>query len=297
MMQVVPLHLDYPLSSGHKASRIVCQDDWKKYAGSDWEDSMMELELSDRFHAKQGRSIVRWTLGNEGQSLTVYLKRHYKLPVGMKWARKLFPNSNWTPGLQEYANLEWAAGQGIPVPRAMAAGEFADDRGNLQGFIAIAELTDMLALHEALPLAQSKLMPKEFREWKQGLFDELARLTHLFHDANVYHKDWYLCHFYTREEDCVRSVVDWKNRVSVIDLHRMKRHPLFGFWQRMKDLAQLEYSAVWPSVDGVDRESFWKTYSAEMNGIYRRILRWGVLAKARIYLRNHRRAEGRKHAR
>ena len=69
----------------------------------------------------------------------------------------IFPNKARSPGLQEWEHLEWAEKQGLPVPRAMAAGELIGPHGKLQSFIAIAELTDMLPLHEAVPLASQSL--------------------------------------------------------------------------------------------------------------------------------------------
>ena len=40
----------------------------------------MQVEVTDRFSAKQGRSTGRWVLQAGGSRLVVYLKRHYQLP-------------------------------------------------------------------------------------------------------------------------------------------------------------------------------------------------------------------------
>src|SRR5262249_13012450 len=62
------------------AQRFWHRPDWPRFAGNDWADRIMEVAVTDRFHAKQGRSTGRLVLGGPGRELTVYLKRHYRLP-------------------------------------------------------------------------------------------------------------------------------------------------------------------------------------------------------------------------
>src|SRR5262249_56722554 len=88
--------------------------------------------------------------------------------------------------------------QGVPVPEVVAAGEFIGPRGGLQSFLAVEELTGMLPLNEAVPLAQASLDPRAFRRWKRGLLTEMARLGRMLHDRRSFHKDFYLCHVYVR---------------------------------------------------------------------------------------------------
>src|SRR6187549_933043 len=51
-------------------------NDWAALASAD-HDAVMTASVGDRFHAKQGRSIVRWTLHGNAGKLVVYLKRHF----------------------------------------------------------------------------------------------------------------------------------------------------------------------------------------------------------------------------
>ncbi len=218
--------------------------------------------VGDRFHAKQGRSIGRWTLRSDsGSSLVVYLKRHYVLPRWHGLLAAVFPGRAWSPGLEEWNHLEWAKSQGIPVPRAVAAGELRGPWGKLQSFLAVEELAGMLPLHEAIPLAKSRLSGVEFADWKRGLLTEMARLTRELHRRGAFHKDLYLCHFYIAGSDTAVSPGGWQGRVVMIDFHRLGRHRLGRTWYRVKDLAQLIYSC--DGVDGVtlrDRLRFWKQY-------------------------------------
>jgi heptose I phosphotransferase len=190
----------------------------------------------------------------------VYLKRHYVLPRRDGLLAVLFPGHARSPGLQEWEHLEWARAQGLPVPRAMAAGELVGPGGRLQSFLAVAELTGQLALHEAIPLAATRLDAATFRRWKRSLTDELVRLSLAFHDKHAFHKDWYLCHFYIDEADTRRVPDAWSGRVTVIDLHRLTLHRFTGLWRRVKDLAQLLYSADVAGLSDRDRLGFWSRY-------------------------------------
>jgi heptose I phosphotransferase len=243
----------------HGVRRLRHQPHWPDFAGPDWAEHIMHESLTDRFHAKQGRTIARWTLGTQGRRLVVYLKRHYRLPWWHGLLALLWPDGDWSPAMQEWEHLQWAKSAGLPVPVAAAGGEFIGPWCRLQSFLAIEELTDMLALHEAIPLAASRLDPLTFRRWKRGLIREMVALTLSLHRRRSFHKDLYLCHFYIDQED-TRRLPDWRGRVRLIDLHRLGHHPWTWPWWRIKDLGQLLYSSNLPGVDGRDRLWFWRLY-------------------------------------
>jgi heptose I phosphotransferase len=291
-MSFVPLPLNAERAPGlwqrllHGFRKLRQRPDWQSFAGVGWPDRIMNEELTDRFHAKQGRSIGRWELNDAaGRSLVVYLKRHYRLPRSSGCLAAFFPWRAWSPGLQEWEHLAWAREHGLPAPRAVAAGESIGPWGKLQSFLAVEELTGMLPLHEAVPLAQTQLEPSTFATWKQSLARELARLTRLIHDKNVFHKDLYLCHFYVREDDTRRLPSDWTNLVVMIDFHRLSRHRVAGLWWRVKDLAQLLYSSEIQGVTGRDRLYFWKAYRGEAKRtLLAGLIRW----KWKLYRRHNR---------
>ncbi len=242
------------------AQRIIEQDDWPRLAGNDWPRHIMDVEVTDRFHAKQGRSTGRWRLRGPDGGLTVYLKRHYRLPWWHGLLATLWPRGAWSPAMQEWQHLEWARRQGIPVPRTVAAAEFIGPWTKLQSILAVEELTGMIPLHEAIPQASRQLPPDLFRAWKDNLIEEIARLTRILHDRYCFHKDLYLCHFYIPEADTHGVPVSWRERIHMIDLHRLGHHPwTWRLWQ-IKDLAQLLYSSEIDGIDARDRLAFWRAY-------------------------------------
>jgi heptose I phosphotransferase len=256
--------------------RVRQSEYWERFAGPGWADRVMGLALTDRLHAKQGRTIVRWTLRAGDRPLVVYLKRHYRLPWWDGVRALLRPDTPRSPALQEWEHLEWARSEGLPVPRAAAAGEFIGPRGRLQSFIAVEELTGMLPLHEALPLAASRLDPRSFERWKRGLTAEMVAIAVALHRRRRFHKDFYFCHFYVAEEDTARAPSGWGGRVRLIDLHRLAHHPRTWLWWRAKDLAQLLFSSDVAGVNTRDRVRFWRGYlpPGRLAGLLRAVIRF-----------------------
>ncbi len=239
--------------------RLQHRSDWSAHVTADWPERIMQTPVTDRYHAKQGRSTGRLILDQGGRRLTVYLKRHYQLPWWCGWLAALWPDGAWSPALQEAQHLERARQIGVPVPQVVAAGEFIGPWGKLQSFLAVEELTDMLPLHEAIPLAATRLAPRQFARWKRSLIGEMARLTRHLHEQNYYHKDLYLCHFYIAREDTAR-LPRWRDRVHLIDLHRLGHHCWMGWLWQSKDLAQLLYSSALSVITPRDRLRFWRAY-------------------------------------
>jgi heptose I phosphotransferase len=273
--------------------RLRQRADWAELLGPDWADRIMDVTVTDRFHAKQGRSTGRWILHAGERRLAVYLKRHYRLPWWRGLLATVWPGAGWSPALEESQHLDWARGQGLPVPAVVAAGEYIGPWGRLRSFLAVEELTDMLPLHEAVPAAAARLAPDAFRAWKRGLIAEVARLTRALHDRRRFHKDLYLCHFYVPGPDTAGPVADWRGRVYLIDLHRLAHHPwTWRRWQA-KDLGQLLFSSDVAGVTALDRLLFWRLYLGEAWRTRRgRWLRWLVRAKGERYRRHNAKRKG-----
>jgi heptose I phosphotransferase len=154
----------------------------------------------------------------------------------------------------------------------------------------VEELTGMLPLHEAIPLAADRLDAVIFREWKRSLILELAGIVRGLHARRWFHKDLYFCHFYIAEED-TRTLPLWNGRVQMIDLHRLGHHPWTWPWWLAKDLAQLLYSSAVAGVTPRDRLAFWRAYSGHAGqGLKDRFLRRFIRVRAERYARHNRQA-------
>jgi heptose I phosphotransferase len=248
-------------------------DRYRRRLPEDLDATVMMLESHDRFHAKQGRSTARFvfhaseSVGSRGarvpqtdsRPLAVYLKRHYHLPWTSRLAALLSPGGKHSAGAAEWAHLKTARMLGIEVPDPVAAGERIGPRGQLSSFLMVTELEGSTAANELLPVLAGALDRKVFTEQKRRVIDEIARIAARLHNARIFHKDLYLCHFFVNAE---RLQAKGIARVALIDLHRLAQHTLGSAWWRSKDLGQLLFSTT--GVAGVtehDRLRFFVRYS------------------------------------
>lgn len=224
---------------------------------------VMGLETPDRLHVKQGRSTARVIFhpgeGVPGRRVSVYLKRHYRLPWSAGLAATIHPSGGYSPAAEEWTHLERGRALGIEVPEVVAAGERIGPRGELTSFLMVAELTGCEALHEALPKLAARLDPVAFASLKRRIIAEMARIAATLHAAKLFHKDLYLCHFFLDMEKVEGNPRDI--RLVLIDLHRLTSGGAWSAWLRWKDLGQLLFSTF--GVAGIgDRDliRFWRLY-------------------------------------
>lgn len=278
----------------HGTRRLLHRPPWSgsetpATAGLDF-DQIMEVQVTQDFHAKQGRSTGRWVVRTDAGALAVYLKRHRRLPWHRRLLATLWPTRGWSPALTEWRNLQWAQKHDIPVPEPVAAGEWIGPWFKLESFLVVKELTGMLPLHEALPLAEELLPPASLQTWKRAVVAEMARLCRRLHQARRYHKDLYLCHFFVPRPatSLEAGQQPLREHVHLIDFHRLGRHPWTGWYRRIKDLAQLLYSSDVPGVTERDRLAFLHLYlgQTKLNRAGRWLMRL-VCWKAARYRRHN----------
>jgi heptose I phosphotransferase len=184
--------------------------------------------------------------------------------------------------------LDWAASHGFRVPRVAAVGERIGPWGRLQGYLALEELSGMLALHEAIPRAAAQLSATAFSIWKRGLTAALAGAVARLHALRHFHKDLYLCHFFIPARAIGAIPGNWEAELTIIDFHRLGHHRWSAAWWRLKDLAQLLYSSDVIGVTARDRLRFARYYAGEnRNSLAWRFTRWAVGVRWRNYRRHN----------
>jgi heptose I phosphotransferase len=232
----------------------------------DFDATVMTLESRDRLHAKQGRSTARVVFhGAEqagGRPLSVYLKRHFRLPWTARISALLHPAGRHSPGAAEWAHLERARSLGVPVPEVVAIGERIGPWAELQSYLVVAELSGSKELNEILPVLERRMDRADFERLKRRIVRRAARIAATIHRARMFHKDLYLCHFFLDLERLERDPGDVE--LTLIDLHRLQEHRLLADRWRWKDLGQLLFSTE--GVSGVSTRDvlrFWKHYRRE----------------------------------
>ncbi len=252
---------------------------------NDLDSTVMTLESTDRHHAKQGRSTARVRFDSGVDSITVYLKRHYRLPWAKRVAALFHPAGRHSPASAEWAHLERARGLGIAVPEVVAVGEWVGPWGALQSYLMVAELVGHAPLHEAMPELSRSLEPAKFASLKRALVVEMAEIAAKLHAAHAFHKDLYLCHFFLDLEADASS----PRRLCLIDLHRLAVHHWSAPRWRWKDLGQLLYSTLGvEGIDDRDRLRFWMHYRRRTRMILPRLQRRFIRGKAALYLAHNR---------
>jgi heptose I phosphotransferase len=193
------------------------------------------------------------------KAVSVYLKRHYRLPWSDGLAATVHPAGRHSPAAEEWDHLERGRALGIEVPEVVAAGERIGPRGGLSSFLMVAELTGCEALHEALPQLADRLDARAFAAMKRRVIAEMARIAAALHNARLFHQDLYLCHFFL---DLARLGSDPRAiRIVLIDFHRLAPGRLWPAWPRWKDLGQLLFSTYGVvGIDDRDRLRFWRLY-------------------------------------
>jgi len=256
---------------------------WADAVGADFVETIMDWNVTDDFHSKQGRSTGRLVLNSD---LVVYLKRHWQLPWWHRLLACFHPTGNWTPAAQEWENLQSAQRIGVSVPEPLAMGQRVGPGLKLQSFLVIRELTGMLPLHQAIPLAQSIMPIASFTRWKNQLLIQVAEMASRLHTTHYYHKDLYLCHYYVEKPQATDQS---PGPLKLIDLHRFGYHRLFAWRWQIKDVAQLVFSTMGVAgLNDQDRDFILEAYrGAEYRTVRDRWFEAAVRAKAHRYARHN----------
>ena len=188
----------------------------------------MDVPVTDRFHAKQGRSTGRLHSARTAMpALAVYLKRHYRLPWWRGLLAPLWPGGGWSPALQEWQHLErarWRGGRAGAASRSRPASSSARGAGCRASSPSRSCTTCCRCTRRSRSAMRSSTRPT-FARWKRGLIAEMARLAALLHGRRWFHKDLYLCHFYIARADHRAAARMAGATVAMIDLHRLASIP------------------------------------------------------------------------
>lgn len=221
-------------------------------SGLDRFEEVMALEAPPAAvtRAVPGRFTARIQVAGQadGPPLVLYLKR-YRGRLRAPAARN------------EWRMLHELAAAGIPCPRPVAVGERPGVLGPTASFLLTADLTGAV---------QADWWIAGRPERRRELIRAVAGLAARFHRAGFHHQDFYLCHFFVREEDgsARREPLD----LSLIDLQRCGRHGGRRRWL-VKDLAQLHHSLGQAGFSGEHWEEFLSRYGGVDTALGRAILR------------------------
>lgn len=204
----------------------------------------------DVFRDVKGRRTVRFERGGK----RYFIKSHPR-PSLSEWLKCLL-SLKW-PVLG--AEPEWRGIQALET--AGVATMTLAGRGRGAGSFVITEAFENSVSLEEL-LEQSAALPITLRNrLKRALIPQLGAIARKMHAAGVNHRDFYLCHFLTRDRDWAQWHPSDPISLVVIDLHRVqiRRRPTPARW-RIKDLGALAYSAFGSQFTVCDAVRFIRAY-------------------------------------
>jgi len=186
---------------------------------------------------KQRERIKLDLTADDGKKVTVYLKRFGPAPVGEVVKNLIYPRRSVGAGVYDFAAAMALAERGVATSRPISYGQEPAAPGKGRSFVMLQELPQAEALERLLPQWQKNKKTYAMLADKKELIGKLAELVGRLHGQGFFHRDLYLSHIFLCRNEA------GEERLCLIDLQRVFRPKFYQRRWRIKDLAQLYYSA------------------------------------------------------
>jgi len=183
--------------------------------------------------------------------VTVFLKRYDRPPFMLQLTNWLFNRSRKSIALADVAVARKLQAAQINTPKTIACGEQWELLFEKRSFIMIEKIPDARSLETRLPECFNQPATSKERKLRKEFIATSAAFIKKFHDTGHRHRDLYLCHIFR----------DTKGRLYLIDLARVFKPILLAERFRVKDIAQLYYSAPGTYFSAPDRLRFYLAYT------------------------------------
>jgi len=194
------------------------------------------------------RSRVEFQI--ESPATTVFLKRYDRPPIPAQLKNWLSAKKRISCALAEVDAARNLSAMGINTPRMVAWGQQWDVFFEKRSFAVIEKIWDGESLERRLPGFFNGPATAENLILRRQFIRQLAAFIRKFHDTGYRHRDLYLCHIFRTLDD----------KFYLIDLARVFKPMLLGALYRIKDIAQLHYSAPAKCFSRTDRLRFLRAY-------------------------------------
>jgi len=195
------------------------------------------------------RSRVEFQAGTP--STIFFLKRYDRPPVWAQLKNWLSAKKRVSCAFIEFEAAANLAKMGVNVPRMVAWG---DSRGAIFekcSFVIIEKVKEGVSLENKLPGFFNDSATPEILKMRRTFIRELAVFIRKFHETGFRHRDLYFSHIFWKPD----------GNFCLIDLARVFKPAIFGFRYRVKDIAQLNYSATKGIFSNTGRMRFYTIYS------------------------------------
>jgi len=197
------------------------------------------------------RSRMRFELVFDSDRRTMFMKRYTRPPVTVQLKNWLSHRRRMSCAACELEPSIELPAAGIGAPRVVAHGEQRNLLFETRSFIITEKLAGAEALERRLPDCFEAAPRPQILRQRRAFITQLARLVRKFHDTGSCHRDLYLSHIFWGPD----------TGFHVIDLARVFKPLVFRRRFRVKDIAQLHYSAPSEHFSSTDRLRFYLAYT------------------------------------
>jgi len=184
---------------------------------------------------------------------TLFLKRYDRpgMPAQIKnWFSHHGCKTMMSFDLDPAKNLACAD---INTPKVISYGEQWDSFFEKRSFIITEKIPNAESLERKLPDCFRKDSTTENLKQRRQFIKQLSQFAKKFHNTSYRHRDFYLAHIFYSDD----------GTFYLIDLQRVFKPWLFAERFRVKDIAQLYYSAPRSAFSRTDRLRFYKWYAGK----------------------------------
>jgi hypothetical protein len=184
-------------------------------------------------------------------SATLFLKRYDKPPALVQLKNWLSHRGRKSFGLAEFASASQLSAAGVNTPKTVAYGEQRGIFFEKRSFIITEKIPNAESLERKLPAFFIGPATAEKLNLRRNFIAGLAAFVRKFHQTNYRHRDLYFSHIF----------YDDSGKFYLIDLARAFKPLIWRERFRIKDIAQLYYSAPGAYFSGTDRLRFYLGYA------------------------------------
>jgi heptosyltransferase-2 len=184
---------------------------------------------------------------------TLFLKRYNRPDILTQIKNWFWHNARKSMMSFDLDPAEDLARAGIKTPKIVSYGEQWGVLLENRSFIITEELPNAESLEQKLPECFQDRSKTENLRKQRNFIERLAQFARRFHDTDYRHRDFYLAHIFYSDD----------GTFYLIDLQRAFKPRILAERFRVKDIAQLYYSAPGSAFSGTDRLRFYKTYAGK----------------------------------
>ncbi|MBN2315295.1 MAG: lipopolysaccharide heptosyltransferase II [Sedimentisphaerales bacterium] len=189
-------------------------------------------------------------LSDSPQPTTVFLKRYDSPPILSQLKNWLSARSRKSCAVIEFTAIQELSATGIGVPKVISYGECWSRLFEKKSLLITEKIPDADSIERELPECFDGKATKDKLRLRRDFIARSASFIKKFHETDYRHRDLYFSHIF----------YDDAGHFFLIDLARAFKPMLLGQRYRVKDLAQIYYSAPGRYFSKTDRLRFYIGY-------------------------------------